>query len=181
MFQLSNLNAKGSAGATVHCGPGGIVGRRRTDRRVRLAVVTTIERLGAPVPHPGFVRFLVGAQMVCWGGYLLVLAKLAIAGLIYGGFGFQPFGSDPTMFDPKEVFGLGIPEYIVHLPLFYIVLAGAVPSIILLVAAAFPLVALWRANAPRRRLLSISTAMTLVCLIVQLTPFQSVLLNWMLD
>jgi hypothetical protein len=143
--------------------------------------MTAIDRPTANLPSIAVVRLLTWSQAVLWGGYLLVLAKLLIAGLDYGGFGFQPFGDDHTMYDPKDVFGWGIPEYILHLPMFFITVFGALPAAVLAMASLPFAVLLWRARDPRRWLLGVSTLLSLAFLAVQLTPFHSLIVEWMLD
>jgi hypothetical protein len=107
--------------------------------------------------------------------------KLLIAGYKYGGFGFRPFGEDPTLFDPKEVFGWGIPEYILQIPLSIAVVFGAVPAALILLASLPVAAMLWRAAAPRRWSLTVSIILTLAFLAVQLTGFHSLIVEWMLD
>lgn len=144
--------------------------------------MTAIDRpTGMPVPGKAVVRVLTWFQVAIWGGYLLLLAKLMIAGIAHGGFGFWPFGSDPMMRDPKEVLGGSIVEQILHLPLLLIVVFGAVPAALLLIASLPYGALLWAARDPRRWWLSVCALLTAVFLAVQLTPFHSLLVAWMLD
>lgn len=133
------------------------------------------------LPDPIVVRRVVTVQAVFWGGYLLALVKLMFAGIRYGGFGFRPFGDDPTLFDPKEVFGGSVPEYLLQLPLDMIVLFGAIPGLGMFVAGLLQVLKLWPARAPRRWMVAVSTALTGAFLILHLTPFHSAMMKWMLD
>lgn len=143
--------------------------------------MTAVDRpTSLPVPGKAVVRVLTWSQVFIWGGYLLLLAKLLIVGVRYG-FGFWPFGSDPMMRDPKEVLGLGFAEVLLHLPLLLIVVFGAVPAVLLLIASAPYAALLWAAKDPRRWFLSACMLLTAAFLAVQLTPFNDLLVAWMLD
>jgi hypothetical protein len=143
--------------------------------------MSAIEQPAGRVPTTGVVRALVWLQAFFWGSYLIVLIKLLTAGYRYGGFGFRPFGDDPTLFDPKDVFGWGIPEYLMHGLLLLTVWFGAVPATLLLIASLRVTVMLWHATAPRRWLLTFSSVMTLAFLAVQLTSFHSLIVEWLMD
>lgn len=132
-------------------------------------------------PSTVAVRIVTWLQVFFWGGYLLVLAKLLIAGILYGGFGFYPFGPDGAMSDPKEVFGWGVPEYILHMPLLVVVFYGMIPAALLLLASLPYAAMLWQARDRRRWPLTVSIIMTLSFLVVQLTGFHSLIVEWMLD
>ena len=143
--------------------------------------MTAVDRpTGVPVPGKAVERFLIWSQAFLWGGYLLVLGKQLIVGMLYG-FDFWPFGGDGMMRDPKDVLGLGVAEAILHLPMLLIVVFGLIPAALLLIAGLPYAALLWTARDPRRWWLSVSTLLTGVFLAMQLTPFHSLLVSWMLD
>jgi len=144
--------------------------------------MTAIDRpTTARVPDTAVARALAWLQVMFWGAYLLVLVKLLVAGIKYGGFGFQPFGTDPTLYDPKELFGWGVPEYILQAPLDIVVIFGTVPAALILLASLPVAGMLWRARAPHRWVLTVSTMLNLAFLAVQFTPFHTLIVEWMLD
>ncbi|HCT81309.1 MAG TPA: hypothetical protein DGG94_04240 [Micromonosporaceae bacterium] len=133
------------------------------------------------------LRLLVGVQMFFWFGYFVgVGGMLLIAALQSDGLTFVPFyepvdrATPVHAADPKEVLGLGIVGYLLHLPLAFIAILGTWVGALAAAAGLIALVPLWIAGA-RPWLLTISTALTIAYVAVQLSPVGELVKVWMLD
>ena len=125
-------------------------------------------------------RALTVLQTLLWGMYLWALVLLLLAAADYGSLDFWPFGSG-DMRDPKNVLPLGDGAgQILHLPVFFTVLFGLFPGVLLLLASITLLVAQAKSGRMHRMLL-VSTVMMGAVVAVQITPFGALMRTWMLD
>jgi hypothetical protein len=142
----------------------------------------------SPAQSPARARLvqpIIGAQMVFWVGYLLVTAMLLIAAARHGGFTFYPFvrgtqDQPVAMVDPKDVLDLGILGYLLYGVLFPITVFGLVPAA-LAAGAGWYVMLTARIRRSSRWLLGISTTLTTVVVVVQVSPLGSLIREWILD
>lgn len=123
-------------------------------------------------------KVLIGVQAAFWGCYFIgVGLLLTVAAVKNGGLTFWPF-AEGDMRDPKDVLGLGIPGYILHIPLATVTLLGAVPAA---VAGLIGIGMLIADKAHRTLPLIISSVLAIAFAAAQLTPFGRLVQAWMLD